>query len=121
LVGRTHLGFDKSERLRRRPEFKKVERSGGRKICRLFIIYALKNELDYSRLGLTVSRKVGNSPVRNWWKRRLREVYRNNKSNIPKGFDFVVIVRSQKEKERPDFALIKRTLLKSLNEFNDHV
>ena len=40
------------------------------------ILYAVDNELGHPRLGITVSRKVGNSVVRHRVKRRLREIYR---------------------------------------------
>ncbi len=58
------------------------------------MIYAAPNGLQWSRLGLTVSRKAGNAVRRARWKRRLREVFRRNKPLLPVGYDLVVIVRS---------------------------
>ncbi len=46
-----------------------------------------------ARLGLSVSRRVGNAVVRNAWKRRLREAFRAVRGRLPAGQDFVVVVR----------------------------
>ena len=57
------------------------------------LIFAVSNDLPYSRLGLSVSRKVGNAVVRNRWKRLIREAFRLNRETIPPGVDLVVIPR----------------------------
>lgn len=46
-----------------------------------------------ARLGLSVSRRVGNAVVRNRWKRRLREAFRAVRGEMPVGQDFIVVVR----------------------------
>ncbi len=57
------------------------------------VVYAAHAEQPWTRIGLTVSRKVGGSVVRNVVKRRLREAFRRNKRDLPLGFDLVVIAR----------------------------
>jgi ribonuclease P protein component len=47
-----------------------------------------------ARLGLSVSRRVGNAVVRTRWKRRLREAFRQVRATLPTGNDFVIVVRS---------------------------
>ena len=54
----------------------------------------LPNELPYCRLGLAVSRKVGNAAVRNKIKRRLREIFRKQLKDRLLQYDFVVVARS---------------------------
>jgi len=58
---------------------------------RLLVIRYLANGLDYSRFGFLVNKRIGNSPVRNRVKRRLREVVRLNQ--VKAGWDALLIVR----------------------------
>lgn len=83
----------KAERLRERPEYLETRRHGTRGASRHFVVYANANGRAHSRLGITASTKVGKATVRNWWKRRIREIFRRNKREFPPGFDFVVIVK----------------------------
>jgi len=46
-----------------------------------------------TRIGLSVSRRVGNAVIRNRWKRRLREAFRAVRPRLPAGNDFVIVVR----------------------------
>jgi len=46
-----------------------------------------------SRLGLVVSRKIGNAVIRNRIKRRLREVFRKNEGNLPECMDIVLVAK----------------------------
>ena len=56
-------------------------------------VYAVPNDLPHPRLGLSVSRKVGNAVTRNRIKRRLREAFRLHQHDLPAGYDFVIVVR----------------------------
>lgn len=92
----------KAERLRKRPEFLKTQRKGSRRANKHFIVYGRPNGREWSRLGVTACRKVGKATVRNWWKRRVREIFRRNKAEIPRGYDFVVIVKASGQQDALD-------------------
>lgn len=63
-----------------------------------------------ARLGISVSRRVGNSPTRNRWKRTIREVFRQHRMQLPPGID--VIVRPRRHAE-PLYNAVLESFLKS--------
>jgi ribonuclease P protein component len=74
----TGCTFPKNERLRKRPEYLQFS-EGGAKLHTAHFLLLWKGRDAGTRVGFTVSRKVGNSVARNSVKRRLREFYRQNK------------------------------------------
>ncbi|MBZ2175698.1 ribonuclease P protein component [Schnuerera sp. xch1] len=83
--------MDKKFRLRSNQEFKKVYQNGKNYWNRNLIMYARRNGLDYSRIGFTVTKKIGNSVVRNRVKRRMKEIFRKNFDNIKGKYDIILI------------------------------
>ena len=80
-------------KLGKNPEFQKVYKGGRSKANKYLVMYVRKNGLDHSRIGISVSKKIGNSVVRHRMTRLLREVFRLHTSEIRQGNDFVVVVR----------------------------
>jgi ribonuclease P protein component len=80
-------------RLTDSPEFERVYRQGTAYRGRLFSVHAFPNEFGTPRLGLSVSRKVGNAVTRNAVRRRLREVFHSCISGTFENLDLVVSAR----------------------------
>lgn len=86
-----HTAFTKRERVRKRTEFITIYNKGVRKESEHFKTVLLANNLQWSRLGLTVSKKVGKAVQRNAVKRRLREYFRLHKGLLTEPCDIVII------------------------------
>jgi len=86
--------FPKTARLRKRPEFLKLSRIGSKFQSANFVVISQANDGSDSRLGITVSGKVGNSVVRNRIKRQVREYFRRHRGAWPKPTDVLVIARN---------------------------
>ena len=85
--------FDKSVRLRKRVDFLSVASYGRKLYIPDFIIVKADSKLSWPRIGITVSRKVGNSVHRNRIKRLIREFFRNNRELFLSA-DYNIIARS---------------------------
>jgi ribonuclease P protein component len=89
--------FTRKERLTRRPDFLDVQERGRRLSGSSYLLLALPRRAHSSsrrsRLGITVSKKVGKAVVRNLVKRWVRESYRRMSALVPDGLDLVVVAR----------------------------
>lgn len=93
---RAQTGFGAADRLHRSEEFIRLKRSGVRYESAHFVVYAgnLDGDAGHSRLGVTVSRRVGGAVARNRLKRRVREIFRRAiRDTIAAGTSMVVIAR----------------------------
>ena len=102
-------GFPKKTRVRTQGDFDAVYQSKHFAADGVLVIHAASNGTEQTRLGLSVSRKVGNAVVRNHWKRRIRESFRLQQSDLPRGLD--IVVRPRKGAEY-DFDAIFQSLRK---------
>lgn len=85
--------FTKAERLLKPREFRHVYDQGQRYHCTLFTVFALPTAQEHSRLGVTVTKRIGKAVVRNRCKRLVKEVFRRNKGRLPVKLDLVVNVK----------------------------
>lgn len=83
-----------SESLKKNSDFKNVYRKGKSYANKYLVMYVLENGSDRNRIGLSVSKKVGNSVVRHHITRLLRESYRLHEGVFHCGLDIVVVVRN---------------------------
>ena len=83
----------RSESLKKNQDFKVVYQNGTSYANRLLVMYVLKNQHMKNRLGISVSKKVGNSVVRHRVTRLIRESYRLNERSFRQGLDIVVVAR----------------------------
>jgi ribonuclease P protein component len=105
----TDQSFPKRLRLLNTQQFQRVFQRRVSVSDELTIMYGCENGLDDTRIGLSVSRKVGKANVRNRWKRLLREVFRTTRDKWPRGLDIVLIPQRQAE---PDFHRLRESLPK---------
>ena len=84
----------REQRLRSPAEFRRARERAPRGCAhRLLVLYLAPNELDRTRVGVTVSSRVGNAVVRNRVRRRLREALRARFERLKRGYDVVVVAR----------------------------
>ena len=98
-----------TDSLKNNRDFVNVYTSGRSYANKYLVIYTLKNNSDRNRLGISVSKKVGNSVVRHRLKRLIKESYRLHEKMFNSGLDIVVIAR--KGSDACDFAGIESALL----------
>ena len=82
-----------SESLKKNKNFQNVYKHGISYANKYLVMYVLDNKTSQNRLGISVSKKVGNSIVRHRLTRLIRESYRLQEDRFKCGFDIVVIAR----------------------------
>ena len=82
-----------SESLKKNRDFQYVYKNGKSYANKCLVMYIIPNELNKNRLGISVSKKVGNSVVRHHLTRLIRESYRLQEDMFNSGLDIVVIAR----------------------------
>lgn len=83
----------KTESLKKTYQFSQVYEKGVSRADKYFVLYVLRNNTDLNRLGISVSKKVGNSVVRHHLSRLIREAYRLHEDVFNSGLDMIVVVR----------------------------
>ena len=86
-----------SESLKKNRDFQNVYKKGKSYANRYLVMYVLKNDTERNRLGISVSKKVGNSVIRHHVTRLIRESYRLQEDMFNSGLDIVVIARNKQK------------------------
>ena len=113
-------------KLKKNMEFRIVYKRGKSIANDLLVLYIFKNRKNrsdnnyiYNKVGISVSKKVGNSVVRSRVKRLITESYRLKEENINKGYDFVFVARSKaKDKSYHDIDKSIHNLFKRAGLYN---
>lgn len=95
--------------LKKNEEFKEIYRTGKSYANKYLIMYVKRNNSDINRLGISVSKKVGNSVVRHRITRLIRESYRLSEDSFLNGFDIIVVARTAAKGK--DYSEIESALL----------
>ena len=74
-------------------EFRRIYRKGRSAVSPCMVVYCQRNRSGASRLGITVSTKVGKAVMRNLVRRRIRAIYRLNRDSMVPGYDVIVVAR----------------------------
>ena len=107
--------FTREDRLHHRREFEAVYSRGVRMPGRHFVLFLLPNSLGRSRIGVTLSRKVGNAVVRNQARRRMREIFRKRRGVLSSSLD--IVVQAKPEIARKPLALLEAEFLECVARF----
>lgn len=83
--------MEKKFRLRKNCEFQHIYKVGKNYWNRNIILYKMKNNLNETRVGFTISKKIGNAVIRNKTKRRMREAYLRSICDLKSGYDLIFI------------------------------
>ena len=94
------FSLGRKERLTNQLEFRQVLFRGTRLICTGFEIRVRDNTLEYPRLGISISRKLGNAPRRNSIKRKIREWFRTHKTFLKTSCDYIFLFKGKLEQEQ---------------------
>lgn len=101
-----------TESIKENFEFKRVYRRGKSNADYNLVVYFFKNYKKHNRLGVTVSNKLGKAVLRNKIKRRIKNSFHHNASDIKTSYDIVIVARSGAATS--DFAAIDKSLVKNL-------
>ena len=103
------FNMKKFNSIKKNSDFQKVYRTGRSFANKLLVMYVIKTEREDTRIGISVSKKVGNSVVRHHITRLVRESYRLNKDRVKTGLDIVVVARAAAKES--DFKKIESAYL----------
>lgn len=95
-IGCTSQGFPKTARIRKRAEYLAIQGKGRKLQTENFVVFVAaspQGPVGEGRVGITVSKRVGQAVVRNRVKRILREVYRRCRGRFPVGMDIVFVAK----------------------------
>ena len=116
LAEKVLVFMDPAVTLKENNEFRRINRKGKSAVSPQLVIYCQRNRRGHSRLGVSVSTKLGCAVVRNRVRRRIREIYRLNKAKMLPGYDLIVVARVRAVET--DYQKLDRTYLRLLEQLD---
>ena len=92
---RYNISMKRFPSIRKNTEYQEIYRTAPSKATGLLVMYVRDGAQEGNRLGISVSKRVGNSVVRHTFVRRMREIFRLNDSQTLKGKDILIFARNQ--------------------------
>ena len=92
-MGNIIMKFENFETLKKNADFRVVYNKKCSYANKLLVMYIFKNGTDMNRIGISVSKKVGNSVVRHRLTRLIRESIRLESDRLEKGYDIIIVAR----------------------------
>ena len=96
--------------------FRRIYRKGASAVEPCMVVYCQKNRRGQTRLGVTVSTKLGKAVVRNRARRQMRELWRLHKDEMVSGHDMIIVVRSRAT--RTPYCLLEKQYLDALEKLS---
>ena len=81
--------------VKKNSDFRTTYRTGRKLVSRYFVMYVSQNDEGYTRLGLSSSRKYGNSVERHRFQRRMREIFSHYRHVTKAGYDMIIVARNE--------------------------
>lgn len=103
--------FPAKYRLKLKRDFERVFKEGLVSADGVLVIHALRNGLEFSRMGISIGRRFGKAHDRNLFKRWCRESFRIQRIDLPTGIDFIVRAKAH---GKPDFPSVKQSMVAML-------
>lgn len=93
--GRRFYNMKRFPSVKKNSEFQRAYQTGRSFASSALVMYVCKNEVKHNRLGVSCSKKIGNSVVRHTFARKMREIFRLNDFRVKQGFDIIVVIRGR--------------------------
>ncbi|HZS71055.1 MAG TPA: ribonuclease P protein component [Candidatus Acidoferrum sp.] len=110
---RGELGFPREARLVRKGDFDAVYRAARRRSNSLFTLFYRPNQLPHCRYGFSIKKAMGSAVTRNRMRRRVREIIRLHRQELPRGWD--IVIHPKHAADQAPFATLESELLRLLS------
>jgi len=95
--------------IKKNEEFQKIYHTSSSRANRQLVMYVARTDRSYNRIGISVSKKIGNSVMRHHLTRLLRECFRLHEDALMTGLDIVIVVRPAAKEA--NYKIIERAYL----------